>query len=124
MSVCRLLEKYALLHAFLLQTGQMTLQNLMGQTPLGFVQTVSGAFAGDTRGKKIGIGCRDDISGELTLNVGRLQYEQEKGGEAHINIRYPVTEADADFFPSRISGKSPANRLNKLEPGSVKGLGM
>lgn len=59
---------------------------------LHFVQTVSGAFAGDTRGKKIGIDCRDDISGELTLNVGRLQYEQEKGGEAHINIRYPVTE--------------------------------
>nr|MDH3164444.1 dipeptidase PepV [Bacillus licheniformis] len=59
---------------------------------LHFVQTVSGAFAGDTRGKKIGIGRRDDISGELTLNVGRPQYEQGKGGEAHINIRYPVTE--------------------------------
>nr|MDH3153530.1 dipeptidase PepV [Bacillus licheniformis] len=59
---------------------------------LHFVQTVSGAFAGNTRGKKIGIGRRDDISGELTLNVGRPQYEQGKGGEAHINIRYPVTE--------------------------------
>ncbi len=69
---------------------------------LQFVQTVSGAFAGDTRGKKIGIGCRDDISGELTLNVGRLQYEQEKGGEAHINIRYPVTE-ESDRVKSGLS---------------------
>ena len=68
------------------------IHNPLTEPGLHFVQTVSGAFAGDTRGKKIGIGCRDDISGELTLNVGRLQYEQGKGGEAHINIRYPVTE--------------------------------
>lgn len=46
----------------------------------------------EIREGKIGIGRRDDISGELTLNVGRPQYEQGKGGEAHINIRYPVTE--------------------------------
>ncbi|MEC1263072.1 dipeptidase PepV [Bacillus swezeyi] len=64
----------------------------LDEAGLHFVKTVSDAFAGDTRGKKIGIACSDEISGELTLNVGRLHYELEKGGEAGINIRYPVTE--------------------------------
>lgn len=36
------------------------------------------------------------------MNVGRLQYEQEKGGEAHINIRYPVTE-ESDRVKSGLS---------------------
>ncbi|MFN2747589.1 dipeptidase PepV [Bacillus sp. z60-18] len=58
---------------------------------LHFVETVTNAFAGDTRGKKIGIAATDQISGDLTLNVGRLSYANGKGGEIGINIRYPVT---------------------------------
>ncbi|MDP4111591.1 MAG: M20/M25/M40 family metallo-hydrolase, partial [Bacillota bacterium] len=44
-----------------------------------------------TRGKKLDIDCEDEISGELTLNVGTLCYKEGQGGELGINIRYPVT---------------------------------
>ncbi|NPC93791.1 dipeptidase PepV [Bacillus sp. WMMC1349] len=57
-----------------------------------FVKTVYEAFYDDTRGRKIGIACDDEMSGELTLNVGRMNYQAEQGGEIGINIRYPVTK--------------------------------
>lgn len=56
-----------------------------------FVKTVSDYFLNDTRGKKLKIDCRDDISGELTLNVGTFTYRKGEEGELGINIRYPVT---------------------------------
>ncbi|MHA6166298.1 dipeptidase PepV [Bacillus mojavensis] len=56
-----------------------------------FVQVVTDKFSDDTRGKKLNIACEDDISGELTLNVGALRYTEGQGGELGINIRYPVT---------------------------------
>jgi succinyl-diaminopimelate desuccinylase len=56
-----------------------------------FVQVVTDKFSDDTRGKKLNIACEDDISGELTLNVGTLRYTEGQGGELGINIRYPVT---------------------------------
>ncbi|MBU8788718.1 dipeptidase PepV [Bacillus glycinifermentans] len=59
---------------------------------LHFVKAVSDAFSGDTRGKKLGIAVNDEISGDLTLNVGRIAYEKEKESTVGINIRYPVTE--------------------------------
>ncbi len=56
-----------------------------------FVQVVTDKFSNDTRGKKLNIDCEDEISGELTLNVGTLRYTDGQGGELGINIRYPVT---------------------------------
>lgn len=45
----------------------------------------------DSRGKQLGIAYTDDIAGDLTINVGKLQYEQGNGGMLGINLRYPVT---------------------------------
>ncbi|MEC1352447.1 dipeptidase PepV [Bacillus sonorensis] len=59
---------------------------------LHFVKAVTDAFSGDTRGKKLGIACSDEISGDLTLNVGRIAYVRDKESAVGINIRYPVTE--------------------------------
>jgi succinyl-diaminopimelate desuccinylase len=48
-------------------------------------------FCGDSRGKNLGINYEDDITGPLTINVGKLRYDQQDGGSLGLNMRYPVT---------------------------------
>lgn len=48
-------------------------------------------FTGDTLGEKAGIAYEDEISGPLTVNVGRLSYTKAEGGNLGLNVRYPVT---------------------------------
>ncbi len=56
-----------------------------------FIRFLNEYFVGDSRGKTIGISYSDDITGDLTVNVGILAYNQESGGKIGINLRYPVT---------------------------------
>ncbi|PMC36979.1 dipeptidase PepV [Bacillus sp. UMB0899] len=56
-----------------------------------FFNTIIDKFEGDTRGNKLNIAFKDDISGELTLNVGIVSYQEDQPGQIGINIRYPVT---------------------------------
>ncbi|HGH7172713.1 TPA: dipeptidase PepV [Bacillus wiedmannii] len=56
-----------------------------------FAAFVTETFTGDILGEKAGISYKDDISGPLTVNVGRLSYTKEKGGNLGLNVRYPVT---------------------------------
>jgi len=42
-------------------------------------------------GEKIGLACRDDISGELTLNVGAIKFD-DRFGSIKFDVRYPVTK--------------------------------
>lgn len=56
-----------------------------------FVQFVSRSLGSETRGIHLGIQCNDDITGDLTMNVGLLSYKKEEGGTCGLNIRYPVT---------------------------------
>ncbi|WP_245602167.1 dipeptidase PepV [Peribacillus kribbensis] len=48
-------------------------------------------FFGDSRGRKLGMDSSDDITGDLTINVGTMKYTKEKGGKAGLNFRYPVS---------------------------------
>ncbi len=45
----------------------------------------------DSRGKEFGIAYQDESTGDVTLNVGILQYHAEKGGKIGVNLRYPVS---------------------------------
>ncbi|QIW21801.1 dipeptidase PepV [Bacillus thuringiensis] len=56
-----------------------------------FASFVTETFTGDILGEKVGISYKDDISGPLTVNVGRLSYTKENGGNLGLNVRYPVT---------------------------------
>lgn len=60
----------------------------MAQT---FFSFASRYFYQDSRGKRLGIAFSDEISGELTINVGKMFYEPSAGGRFGINLRYPVT---------------------------------
>ncbi|WAA11763.1 dipeptidase PepV [Fervidibacillus halotolerans] len=44
----------------------------------------------DTRGKKLQIDCKDDLTGELTMNIGIFTYHRDQGGKIGFNFRYPV----------------------------------
>ncbi|PLT29233.1 dipeptidase PepV [Peribacillus deserti] len=48
-------------------------------------------FFGDSRGRKLGLDFSDEITGDLTINVGTMKYTKEKGGKIGLNLRYPVT---------------------------------
>ncbi|KAB2338885.1 dipeptidase PepV [Cytobacillus depressus] len=56
-----------------------------------YFQFVSNYFWQDSRGKKLGIAYSDDITGDLTINVGKLIYTGQEGGRLGLNLRYPVT---------------------------------
>lgn len=56
-----------------------------------FFQFVSKYLGKDSRGKELGVAYTDDITGDLTINVGKLSYSVENGGRAGLNMRYPVT---------------------------------
>ncbi|MFP5114578.1 dipeptidase PepV [Bacillaceae bacterium C204] len=52
---------------------------------------VSRYFFNDSRGKNLGIAYSDNISGDLTINLGKLSYSDESGGSLGMTCRYPVT---------------------------------
>ncbi|MBO9130881.1 dipeptidase PepV [Bacillus sp. 165] len=65
---------------------------------------------GDTRGEKLGIAHRDDITGELTTNIGQFSYCKETGGKLGINIRYPVT-TDFDSMLQAVKNKGESSNF-------------
>lgn len=56
-----------------------------------FFQFVAKYLGKDSRGRELGVAFADDITGDLTINVGKLSYSKDKGGRAGLNMRYPVT---------------------------------
>ncbi|TQR24770.1 dipeptidase PepV [Bacillus safensis] len=63
---------------------------------LSFTSQINALFDQDTRGQKLGIACKDDISGDLTLNVGTIRYKQNEEAKLGLNVRYPVTADGKD----------------------------
>jgi succinyl-diaminopimelate desuccinylase len=56
-----------------------------------YVQWITDYFYEDSRGKKFGISYADDITGDVTLNVGKMEYKKGERGRIGVNMRYPVT---------------------------------
>jgi succinyl-diaminopimelate desuccinylase len=75
-----------------------------------FLQFGHSYFVDDSRGHSLEIASSDAITGDLTINVGMLSYEQNKGGTFGLNIRYPVTH-DIDSTIHTIKGKAEEYRF-------------
>lgn len=56
-----------------------------------YLSIVNEYFVGDSRGRSLGVAYSDDITGDLTINVGKLSYSATEGGRLGLNLRYPVT---------------------------------
>lgn len=62
----------------------------LGQNDVSdFIKFITRYIGGETNGKSLNIAFKDDISGELTLNLGRISIDEEKAS-AVLNIRYPI----------------------------------
>lgn len=61
--------------------------------PLGkdFISSAVDFFFKDSRGRKLGVQYEDEITGELTINVGVMSYNEQEGGQFGLNMRYPVS---------------------------------
>ncbi|RSD27779.1 dipeptidase PepV [Mesobacillus subterraneus] len=77
-------------NAGLHMAGFLSQLNLDGDSEK-FFQFVAKYLCKDSRGRELGIAFADDITGDLTINVGKLSYSVENGGRAGLNMRYPVT---------------------------------
>lgn len=56
-----------------------------------YFEFVTRYLCDDSRGRKLGIAYADEITGDLTVNVGKLSYTKKNGGRLCFNVRYPVT---------------------------------
>ncbi|MFS0644257.1 dipeptidase PepV [Siminovitchia sp. 179-K 8D1 HS] len=56
-----------------------------------FVKAAVRFFFGDSRGRALGVRHKDEVTGELTINVGIMTYNEEDGGRFGLNMRYPAT---------------------------------
>ncbi|THE14809.1 dipeptidase PepV [Bacillus timonensis] len=66
-----------------------------------YLSMVNEFFVGDSRGRSLGVAYSDDITGDLTINVGKLTYTKTDGGSLGLNLRYPVTN-DMDGTKKKI----------------------
>ncbi|QJD85424.1 Sapep family Mn(2+)-dependent dipeptidase [Cohnella herbarum] len=75
--------------------GMRLLTFLYGQSFEGddqrFIKGAVELLAGDTSGEALGIACRDEATGPLTVNVGLLRYDPlVREAYFHLNIRFPA----------------------------------
>lgn len=77
-------------NAGLLLANFLTTVSLDGKAN-AFATFAAETFTGDIFGEKATIAYKDEVSGPLTVNVGRLSYTKENSGNLGLNVRYPVT---------------------------------
>ena len=56
-----------------------------------YVQFAGKYLVEQSRGEQLSLQFSDDITGELTINVGVMNYADYSGGKFGLNMRYPVT---------------------------------
>lgn len=54
-----------------------------------FIKLITNYLHLDSRGNNLGINYKDDIMGELTINTGLINYDENNGGFINNNLRYP-----------------------------------
>ena len=67
----------------------------------------------DTTGAGLGIACRDELSGELTCNLGILRYDG-RVLTAHLDCRYPICGDEVAMLGHAVKAVAPAGLSVKL----------
>jgi succinyl-diaminopimelate desuccinylase len=63
----------------------------LNHTASDYFKFVSRYFFNDSRGVSLSVAYSDEVSGELTINPGKLSYTRKSGGSIGLTCRYPVT---------------------------------
>ncbi|WP_144463675.1 dipeptidase PepV [Siminovitchia fortis] len=58
---------------------------------MDFVNAAVRFFFGDSRGRALGVQHKDEKMGDLTINVGKMTFNDEDGGRFGLNMRYPAS---------------------------------
>ncbi len=58
---------------------------------MGFVNAAVHFFYEDSRGRAFGVQHNDEMMGDLTINVGKMTFNDEDGGRFGLNMRYPAS---------------------------------
>ncbi|MFT8322888.1 MAG: dipeptidase PepV [Bacillus sp. (in: firmicutes)] len=74
-----------------LKLASFLAQLSLDEKAIPFFTLLSDYFTQESRGRKLGIAYKDDITGDLTINVGKMFYTSEDGGRLGLTLRYPVT---------------------------------
>lgn len=69
-------------------------------------------FDGDVNGKALGIYCRDEVSGELTVNLG-LMHLSNNVASLSLDIRYPIS-ADSDTLLKSLREKMASGGFSEI----------
>ncbi|MED3944608.1 dipeptidase PepV [Priestia megaterium] len=75
-----------------------------------FVGYANAYLVQDVLGEKMGLNRKDEVTGDLTINVGIMSYNQEEAGHFGLNIRYPVS-AHIDDIIDTIKEKSESYQM-------------
>lgn len=81
--------------------GLLDTLNLKGKKLRDFIHFYCANFINDYYGLSLGCGCEDSISGKLTVNIGKIEYDYAKSIQLTANIRYPIKQ-DINCIYSRI----------------------
>lgn len=74
-----------------------------------FIRILVDNTENDVYGQKIGISCKDEVSGPLTLNLGIININK-KEGRATFDVRYPVS-SDKEVIWSKLNEFSIENNI-------------
>ncbi len=92
-------------HACVPETGLNAAMHLIRILAANFGQLVLGSLCSflddavglETDGCSLGIRCRDELSGALSVNVGVVEIDEQQC-HAALDVRYPVTADSAEIF--------------------------
>lgn len=86
-----------------------------------FLQLLDEKIGLDTTGKKLGVDFNDEISGDLTLNVGLAEMDK-KSGRITVNIRYPISNTKNDVLDNiakNLGEKALIENIDNMDPHFV-----
>lgn len=68
----------------------------------GYISALIKYFSHDTEGQKLGVACKDEILGKLSVNVGICYYEANGKKSITLDLRLPI-KADADKIEKKLA---------------------
>ncbi|MBU9713742.1 dipeptidase PepV [Evansella tamaricis] len=100
-------------------SGLILAHFLLAKLPLeghekDFFSILSELFFQDSRGERLGIAYSDVKRGDVTLNVGKLEFEKGGEGKVGINLRYPDGAEFSTLYESISSAFSDYHFIGKI----------
>ncbi|USS89538.1 dipeptidase PepV [Fructilactobacillus cliffordii] len=95
----------------------------LDQPGTNFIRFITNNLHDDSRARQLGLQFTDEVMGDLTMNVGLMDYDAETGGVVNTNFRYPkgITPAEiqAHLEKAATPYQATVTQTNNMEPHFV-----